>query len=42
LPAIIIVVGKKVQALAGPQTKESILQAVASVSKAAAEQMTKR
>lgn len=42
LPAIIIVVGKKVQALAGPQTKESILQAVASVSKAAADQMTKR
>ncbi len=41
LPAIIIVVGKKVQALAGPQTKESILQAVAAVSKAAAEQMTK-
>lgn len=41
LPAIIIVVGKKVQALAGPQTKESILQAVASVSKAAADQMTK-
>jgi protein-disulfide isomerase len=41
LPAIIIIVGKKVQALAGPQTKESILEAIASVSKAAAEQMAK-
>jgi protein-disulfide isomerase len=39
LPAIIIVVGQKVQALWGPQTKESVLQAIASVSKAAAQQI---
>ena len=39
LPAIIVVVGKKVQALSGPQTKASILQAIAAVSEAAAEQM---
>jgi hypothetical protein len=41
LPAIIVVVGNKVQALSGPQTKTSILEAVAAVSRAAAEQMSK-
>ncbi|NTF17414.1 thioredoxin domain-containing protein [Agrobacterium rubi] len=39
LPAIIVVVGNKVQALSGSQTKASILEAVATVSRAAAEQM---
>jgi Protein-disulfide isomerase len=41
LPAIIIVVGQKVQALAGMQTKQSVLEAIANVSRAAAEQMKK-
>lgn len=37
LPAIIVVVGGKVQALTGPQTKDAILAAVSSVRKAAAQ-----
>jgi protein-disulfide isomerase len=41
LPAIIVIVGNKVQALSGMQSKENILQAVASVSRAAAAQMAK-
>lgn len=41
LPAIIVIVGNKVQALSGLQSKESILQAIASVSRAAAAQMAK-
>lgn len=39
LPAIIIVVGQKVQALSGAQTKASIMQAVSDVTRAAAEKM---
>lgn len=35
LPAVIVVVGSKVQALTGPQTKDSVLAAIASVRKAA-------
>lgn len=37
LPAIIVVVGGKVQALTGPQSRDAILAAVASVRKAAAQ-----
>jgi protein-disulfide isomerase-like protein with CxxC motif len=37
LPAIIVVVGGKVQALTGPQSKDAILAAIASVRKAAAQ-----
>lgn len=36
LPTVIVVVGGKVQALTGPQTREGVLQAIASVRRAAA------
>lgn len=36
LPAVIVVVGNKVQALPGPQTRDTILNAIVSVKKAAA------
>lgn len=41
LPAMIVLVGNKVKALSGPQTKTAILEAIAEVSRAAATEMAK-